>query len=570
MKYSYKLRLSSRVFSLAVLTLIFGFAAVRPVSAQPRYERKSISFIDALWLTTPQARRIESRYVGVILTEIKQQIEMPRFDFNPLPEALISEFAAAANTRSSLTIDDLAGLMQEKLVPPILEIVEGALQTRGGELVSEEKRQLFLASKAKELGITLEEIEKVMNAAYIFLPALSDYSLEKSKDSDRWTCKLAGGIIWYHIDLSSGTPVVRLRVKHSTESMGFGSKEFAVESAASNFARNLQTATRAIAEFTLSAPIVEVLGRDITFPLGRKEGLGLDDPLWVGEWMAVGDGNVKFVKRGWARVGKVADNRSKPNERSSAWAVRRESWSPGMQVKEHPRLGIDIAVKTGLYQFKHREGYIPLIGDYLWVKEPFDGMTFGFDLDAQVNIANIVNKRQTFFIVGGHFLFPPAEYEGGSYFADITTNPPLVWGIQSGFMRRFYIGQWALSAEIEAAARFYSIEQTFSYGSWLAGYTDYTLIIRNHTFGFQTVLNLEYASTPDLNYGLRIGWRAFPTSDVWTYELKPGSKGDLTPIIGYPLPEISHSGMTIGVYCHFTPPQLPFDPVKLLQGAMGR
>ena len=35
-------------------------------------------------------------------------------------------------------------------------------------------------------------------------------------------------------------------------------------------------------------------------------------------------------------------------------------------------------------------------------------------------------------------------------------------------------------------------------------------------------------------------------------------------------PDVNHSGPTFGVYLHWTPPSLPFDPVSMIQGAMGR
>ncbi len=567
---STSINLSPTFFSLLIkaIVIVIITALAIPVVAQPRYERKSISFVNALWLTTPQVRTIKSKYVGIILSEIKRQIEIPRFDYNPLPDALIADFASAANARSSLTIDEIAGLMQEKLVPPILAIVEGAIKTRAGELVSEEKKQLFLATKAKELGITIEEIEKVMNSAYIYLPILSEFSLKKSKDSGRWTCNMKGGIIWYHIDLSRGSPVVELRVKQETKSMGYGSEEFAVENAAMNLARNLQTATRAIAEFTLTAPISEVQGNEITFPLGKKEGLGMDDPLWVGEWMSVEGGDVKFVKRGWVRVDKVVDNRTNNKERSTAWAVKKGSWSPGMMVKEHPRLGIDIAVKPAAYAFKISDGYIPLFdyfsGGYLHIKEPFEGMTAGLDIDAQINIASIVNSRQSFMLVGGHFLFPPTEFEGSSIFTDLITSPPFVWGIHLGYLKRMYIRQLALSYELKGGAKFYSVVQKFRY-LW----EEYKLTISNNTIGGEAALNLEWASSPDLNFGVRAGYRLYPKSDVWSFNLKPGDSGELVAEEGYPFPEINHSGLVIGLYLHWTPPELPFDPVGLFRGAIG-
>jgi hypothetical protein len=561
----------NRLLTLAITAAALAFTSLTsPALSQVRYERKSISFVNALWLASDEARAVKGEDVSKILRNVQAQIELPRFDFNPLPQVLITDFAATANAQPSLSVDDLATLMQEKLVPPILEIVKGALPARAGELVSEEKKQLFLATKAKELGVTLEEIEKVMNSAYIYVPVLTKFSVVKEKDVDRWTCKMSGGIIWFYIDLSSGTPQVVLRIKHSTESMGYGSEAFSVESASMNFARNLQIATRSLPEFTLSAQVVEVSEDQISFNLGLKEGIGLDDPVWVGEMVSSGGEPPKFQKDGWARVRSVADNRSNSNERSTAFAIKRGDWSPGMSVIEHPRLGIDIAFKPGLFQFKSSDGYIPLFGDYIHVKEPFDGMAVGMDLDAQINIAGLTRKNGTYIIVGGHILLPPAEYEDGSgRFTDLTTSLPTVWGAHVGFFKRAYMRQLAFSYELKMGMKFYSVKQEFRYGDWFNGYTDYTLTIDNNTFGGEAAVDLEWASSPDLNFGARLGYRLYPVSDVWTYTLKPGESGDLTES-GYPFPEIDHSGLTIGIYVHYTPPSLGFDPASMLQGALGK
>jgi len=529
-----------------------------------RYERKSISYLDALYLATPQAREVDRRYVGEILRQVKGQVEIPRFDFNPLPEALVHNFVETANARGSLTVDDIASLMQERLVPPIIALLEGAMESRAGELVSEEKRQLFLATKAKELGITLEEIEKVMNSAYIYLPVLTGWSLKKEKDSDRWTCKMQGGIVWFQIVQSDDQPRVILRKRGATESMGFGSQDFAVESAALNFGRNLGQITRDMPEFKLGAPVVEVEGRSVRFPLGRRDGVGLDEVYWVGEWVVRGEAEPDFAKDGWTRVTSVGDNRNDPVALSTGLGIRRGDWAPGMMVVEHPRLGIDVAVKTGAYKFRTSDGYIPVLGDYLHVKEPFDGLTFGLDLDAQINISGLTGGVGSFLIVGGHFLFPPAEYEGGSLFADLTTSPPLVWGLQAGYMKRYYVGQMALAWEAKAAGRWYSVEQEFrAFG------TDYKLTVANNTIGVEGAVNLEWASSPDLNYGLRLGYRLYPESDVWTVDLKPGDwSGVADP--DYPFPVVDHSGVMVGLYLHWSPPQLPFDPAGLIQGALGK
>lgn len=540
-----------------LLLLAFAFASAS-APAQDRYERKSISYINALWLATSEARSVKPEQVGFMLGEIKARIEMPRFDYNPLPEALLADFIKAANDRETLTMDDLARLMEEKVTPTITGILQGAMRERGGVLVSEEKRQTFLATKAKELGITLDEIEKVMNSAYIYLPVLTGYQREEGKQEGKFVCTLNGGIIWFHVNTTGDQPRVTLQVAKTTLSKGFGSDKFAYESAVKNFARNLEVATREIAEFKLGAPISEVDGRNISFKLGVKEGIKTDECFLVGEWVSDAAGNVKFTTNGWVRVGRVADNRSDQTAKSSAWAVKGGRWTPGMAVMEHPRLPIDIALKAGASHLKITEGRILVFAGDLKVTEEYDTYAPGFDIDAQYNLGGIAGLKQTFFLVGGSFAFPATlEFELGGL-APITATPPFVWGLHGGLHKKFYFGQMALSAEGKFGVKYLTVKQSFG--------DDLDFTIKNNSAGLQFGLGLEYAATPDFNIGLTAGYKAYAASDVWTIDVNGEAQA---LVVADFFPDIDHSGPAFGVYIHWTPPSLPFDPISMIRGAMG-
>lgn len=547
----------------AILISLFILSFTIPAEAQMKYERKSISYINALWLATPDARKVDQKKVNVMLESVKEYIEMERFDFNPLPESLLQDFVKAANSRNTLTVQEIAVLMEQKLAPQILEIVRGAMSERGGELVSEEKRQTFLATKAKELGITLEEIEKVMNSAYIYLPVLTSVKREKAKDSDKIIYTIEGGIIWYHVVVNDDGAHVNLRVASNTLSKGYGSEDWAWKSAVKNFARNLETATREIAEFKLSAPISEVDDGNITFKLGKKEGIKKDQCFLVGEWVSYGSEEPSFSRNGWVRIGNVADNRESSVAKSSAWAVKRGSWAPGMLVVEHPRLGIDVSFRPGAYQLKISQGRIPIIGEYLYVTDDYNTMAPGFDLDAQYNIAPLSNVTQLFFLVGGHLALPATLEMQSSWFGALTSSPPLAWGWHVGFMKKYYLNQLAFSAEVTGGMRYLEIQQDFTFGL-----TDYTYIVKNNTAGVMLNIGLEYAATPDFNIGLMAGYRMLPVSNIWTQEITP----DVGGIVSWDdsFPEIDQSGLNFGLYMHWSPPSLPFDPADWLQGALGQ
>ncbi len=541
------------------LILLALFVCAPAALGQQRYERKSISYINALWLATPEARQVNQEQVGYMLSVIKEQIEMERFDYNPLPDRMIAEFVDAANARDELTVDELARLMERELTPTIVSILEGAMPERAGELVSEEKRQGFIATKAKELGITLEEIEKVMNSAYIYLPVLTGYKREESKTEGKFTYTLEGGIIWFRADMSGDYPAVELKVAKTTMSKGFGSDRFAYQSAVRNYARNLQTATRAIEEFRLSAPIAEVEGGRVGFRLGTREGIHMDDCFLVGEWVEHPDGKVRFERSGWTRVGKVADNSADKVALSYAWAVKRGSWAPGMLAVEHPRLNIDIALKPMMFYMKVTEGRIPLLGSSIFIRQDYESYAPGLDLDAHYNLAGVTGISQLFFLVGGNFVFPATLDLESNTFTMLTATPPFVWGVHGGLLKRFCMGQLAVSTEVKGGMRFFTVEQDFTFGL-----TGYKYTVRNNTGGVMFNLGLDWAASPDFNLGVMAGYRLLPISEIWTQELEPF--GEIFAVDDQ-FPDIDHSGLAFGLYFHWTPPELPFDPADWLRGA---
>ena len=489
---------------------------------------------------------------------------MERFDFNPLPKELITDFVDAANDKSHLSVDDIANLMQAKLMPAIKSILEGAMDERAGELVSEESRQTFMATKAKELGITLDEIEKVMNSAYIYLPILTKFEHKKAKGKDNFDMTLEGGIIWFHLDVSGSEPKINLRLSQTTLSRGFGSEDFSFENAVENFARNLEVATRSIPEFKLQSTIAEVDGGDISFGLGVKEGIKMDDCFLVGEWIDYG-GSIEFEHSGWVRVGTVGKNiRSKTN-RSSGWAVKRGSWARGMSVVEHPRLRIDIGIKPMLYFMEVSKGLIPIPigGGDIIIEEDFSDPAIGVDIDAHFNISRFTGLRQSFFLVGGNVAtMPGLEFKATDLlYTQLSTTPPFVWGFHGGFLKKWYVGQLAFTGAVKAGARYFTVEQDFTFGA-----LDYTYTIQNNAFGVQFEVGLDWAATPDVNFGILGGFRGFADTETWTLAINP--EVATVTVWDEDFPEVNHSGAIFGFYIHYTPPQLPFDPIGFIQGSL--
>jgi hypothetical protein len=341
------------------------------------------------------------------------------------------------------------------------------------------------------------------------------------------------------------------------------------------FARNLKVATQEIPDFKLFAMIAEVSGDNIKFNMGKKEGLKLDQCYFVGEYVMKPSGKTKFQKSGWTRIGKVGDNRKDPNALSSAWAVKKGDWAPGMTVIEHPRLGIDLSFKPGIYAIAFTEGDLPLdpslsyTTDVVTVKD-YTSFAYGFDFDAHMKIAQATGVRQLFATLGGNLAFSGAESVelGGAYY-DLDSPYSFIWGLQMGLMKKIYIRQLALSLQGTIDWRGATLSQP-----WTDPISDenWTMNGRIYTLGFQPRIGLDYASNPDFNIGAMVGYKLYPEVDGWEANISSDSDTwhNLTDEGYTDLPTLNLSGLTVAVYMHWSVPALTFDPGSMMAGAMGR
>lgn len=560
-----------RLLLFALVGVLVGGSAF----AQDQYERKSISYVDVLLVGSGEVGAMSSQHLDVLLSSVKEWVEMERFDYNPLPEKLIREFVlrARAEVRKKGKIDenDIAKLIETTLVPEIQKILDTEMDVRAAEAMDESDRQSFLATKAKEVGYTLEEIETVLNSAYVYIPFANGFSEEakadkQDKSKKNYTTTLNGGIIWYHVDAAGEKPVVSLLEKKTTTSMGFGDRNKAFKSMAKNFGRNLQVATQDIDAFKLKGTIEES-GEYYGFTLGKKEGVKLDKVFFVGEYMAGGTvAEPNFSRDGWMRVKNVGDNRDGNIDLSYGYKVSGSDWGRGMTVIEHPRLGIDIAVRAGVQSMAIEEGLLDIyFGEFKL--EDYSGMTPTVELAAQMNIANLTGVNQLFFNVGGSFSASPEIDAATTLDTGISSVTATSYGVFAGLTKKFYFGRTIVSGEARVAYQAFQIKQNIDYL-----FSSYDLTVRNSSVGGQLNLGAEYAFTPDLHIGGVVGLRGFAQTDFWDMKFEDDTteyfSGEAPQFGNADRPTINHTGIFAGLYVHYTPPSLPFDPFDFISAAI--
>ncbi|MDX9870377.1 MAG: hypothetical protein RBS92_06605, partial [Candidatus Cloacimonadales bacterium] len=151
-----------------IVWVMLAFTLCLPLFAQQgKYERKSVSAVESVWLQRGALQGVSNFDYDFFDKMVKHYIELERFDYNYLPKGLLAKFRDKANSKDYITADIIADIMSETLGPQIQAILgDPAIQElRAGNLRDESFSQTFAGSKAKEMGLTETELERLMNSA---------------------------------------------------------------------------------------------------------------------------------------------------------------------------------------------------------------------------------------------------------------------------------------------------------------------------------------------------------------------------------------------------------------------
>ncbi len=478
------------------------------------YLRKSIAYYDGILL--PSNVIIPSTTVELIKTKLIQALFLERFDYNYLPQVLQAKADAAITGMGAVTVESLGRALEDLFLPEIIKILSINKELRAKEFVDRQERINFLTTKAKESGITADDLEKVMNAGYLFIPFITSYS--RNIQGNRVGVNIEGGIIWYHISSTLEPPRLVPLVQKSSSAFGsaiLGKKyhefiwggeelsadEFATLSAVNAYVKNLQTLTREVPVFKLSAEIVSAGGGQIAFKSGNKEGIKLDDKFDIVEFFEDTAGIPKAKSIGCALVTKIANNKDTTKtirySEARTFIGRAE---PGMLAIERPRLPIDLGLRFVSFPLKQRNDQIQNFGGEL-------GLTF--------NVSNIFKLP--------HFYIPFSI--GYGFPSDNTIERYYEIGL--GLHKKFYLPR-------------------FSFGPLITG--KYAEISNNNK---ESGLCAEFSGivelylNPDFAFGAKGG-----------YHLGGGK-------------EMKTEGLIWSVGFNYNPPTLPFDPLGFLRGYAG-
>ena len=500
---------------LTGLCLLFG--------QQGNYVRKSVSSLESVWFKPGSLAGLEfdSKTFDKF---IDFYVEIDRFDYNVLPGNLIQDFRREAKSIDSVSADALSKVLESTVTSKIVEILNDpdVMKKRGEALKDESAFQSFAATKAKSLGLTVDELKTLMNSAYIYLPFISSATKE-SDGADYLSITLEGGIIWWQMKTASdGNTSVEQVLSTTTTGMSginpsaknpntkkllynefkFGSEKWSTtpeqycqNDAMLAFCKNIGVKTKEIDAFKLSAQIVEADGRTYGFPLGFEEGVHLDDGFYIVEFEEDAEGNEVAVRKGFARVSKTGDNKEDRNNYTYAKQLMGRRVSEGTVVMEHPRLGMQARLNFGLVTGSsvkpEHTSLSPagISGEVL--AEEVTSQANG-NLRLYYNLAPIIGIRQTFTDMDIGFSVPLAEY----VLADDETVPSAAAFVLSPYLglTKKFGGRMYASATLGAGIDMLTISGTYNYYS-----TDYNYTLAIMAYGFKAGGEAGMMLTPDLS-----------------------------------------------------------------------
>jgi hypothetical protein len=537
-------------------------------SAQTRkYERKSVTSLGTVLVKSGLSPDLD-----IVRNRLKAYIELPRFDFNVISESSIKEFIKKAN-QTDLSPESIADALKQTVVPKILEVVKATAALRAQGNLKEEDLARAVVDKMKGSGLTAEDIKKVYNSSFIYIPVITDYKEETVLNV--FTVEIKGYILWYRIIVSDDgkSASALLLTKLSEPKSGAWSanpdesfqlkrrkvdgRTYARLVAIGGWAQAEALAMRELPEFKLSAEIRSVEGQFATAGLGKREGIELDDGFDVIDFFDDGKGAVVTKDIGFYRVSQVADNRTNDNESSLFYGYIRAGVERGSLLVERPRPPLDVRIAPKFATLNIPQVALPadfstynnLISNFPFGIFAFNenvGAAAGIDADFALNLARWLGVTQFFAVLGVGFSFPLSapQNETSTFF----------WNVHFGFQKKFWFSWINLSLGVLAGLDFLNVSGSNDAPGRLE---DLNLLMLSGRLDAA----LELMLNPDLLFSVRAGYKLATSPIAGTIkfrgvdEISLSSEGRLD-LFG----NINFSGFMLSATISFTFPRSPsFD-----------
>lgn len=516
-----------------------------------KYFAKTIAYYDKAVLIGEMLKVPSERKQKYFAFLLERQIKLPRFYWESLPVEVVSNFTEVCSHKKYGSVDELKKDVEHYLAPELIKILDINKEIRALELVTEAERNSFIATKAKSLGISAEKVERIMNSGYVVVPFIEKYATSKDTivktvevDGKRKEIRvpaikvaLQGGLVFFKVNFKDNQYSVKpdFAIDKDGESIFEikGGNEAAAEDTAfmnvvSSVIYGFELTMRNI--FKLYAPISEVGFNSVSFPLGKKEGIKIDDGFDVVEMVEQPNEGIKLRRVGFVRVTRVADNTRRSRFSRAQIIIGGVFWGRlerGMMVEERPRFPFDFVFA----------GYLSPVGievGKFGLRSKVDDMLRGVDNDTleiksvgkfaytgrfnfNLNLSNIGNLQspQIWLILGVSFGAIPLKAK----FFDKDVKAAVFGSFNLSLMKKFYFRRLALAFEsgVSLSNFEFSIEKKIDSDS-----VKYALSPSKWFFGGVAGAGFEFVLSPDVNIGGKAYYQITPKTNEWSFLRKVG------------------------------------------------
>lgn len=484
--------MKARFLVLCVCVLAcFLLSPILSKASEQKYVKKSITYLRMIF--PYQVRKISDKAAflagfdldSYLEKKIREAVEMPRFDYNPV------------NLSGDVDLKTLA-----KLVKNYVDEVK----------VERAKAEAKVDWRYKDLVVTAEDIRKIAESAYIYYPEIKRFSVDvvtlviPEGKQRRVEVHISVGmglkVTYWRVDFDTGEPVkvAEIYAEHDEMvkvgradlislpfpfSLLVPSIEFpetplqafirCTEQTILWLARKIHKKTREIPDFKLFAPIESVSFRKAFAPLTKRDGAYIDSDFEVLEEIEVKrNGEVRTEKKrvGWVRMDKLADGKE---ELLSSFKIMSGSAEVGQVVVEYPLLGVGISPGTT---------YVPNKG------------AIAFYMLAHLSFAKTfsLNLPELYLFVGPEILI---SKDGGELNSSL------------GLSKKFYIGSIGINPKVSFVfTRFFT--RVRDDGESYTGY--------GNSFGVKPAIGLEWFFSPRFSIFFIGGYRISSDIQAVRYE----------------------------------------------------
>ena len=529
------------------------------------YERKSIAWLDAIWITDDASRKIPGEMLRELRVGVGAILSNARYDRNPLPEALQKRFVDAANRElaASKPSDDparLTDLVNRFLLPAILDAVQSEAVERASDLASEEQRNSRIVDKAKELGVTAVEYDKVRNAAFLVVPMVRKWNhflLPRRNDAPSVRMALGFGMQIWRIRVADGRAEAVPVKTVWTSAFGSGThsgilaalnEETARKAVRNALLRNIDVEVKSLPEFRLSSQVTLADASTVESDVGAGEGIAVGDRMIAYAEYEDEDGNVVQTERGWVEATKVATKEEQERGGASRFRVVSGPVGEGDVLGEFPRINWNVYVGAAAERLTLVDDEDKEVAQVNWT------LRLGFDyrLSHATGVPGLY--------VGGLFDFGVASMRGHGRrcFTDGQTE----YGVTAPFWispriavtktlswRRFGL---FLRGEVGYGWLFWGVDGDDVRWAWGDNADEQESINGNWGPLAGVAAGLDFAISPSVSVRAGAGWNVYG----WK---KDGPNENYT--MGN---EVEAGGLTLGAILVWNPAGLPFDPANLV------